>query len=52
MKPYKGLGMDGFIARWYARTRANDIESFREQARGVAAQLAPPTVPWSPRRDR
>jgi ubiquinone/menaquinone biosynthesis C-methylase UbiE len=41
MRPYKGLGMEGFIARWYARTRANDMESFREQARGVAAQLTP-----------
>lgn len=41
MKPYKGLGMDGFIARWYARTRASDMESFREQARAVAAQLTP-----------
>lgn len=41
MKPYKGMGMDGFVARWYARTRANDMESFREQARRVAARLAP-----------
>lgn len=40
MKPYKGLGMDGFIARWYARTRANDMESFREQAHAIAAHLA------------
>lgn len=41
MKPYKGMGMDGFVARWYARTRANDMESFREQARSIAARLAP-----------
>jgi ubiquinone/menaquinone biosynthesis C-methylase UbiE len=41
MKAYKGLGMDGIIARWYTKTRAADMESFREAARGVAALLAP-----------
>src|SRR6516164_3317171 len=41
MKPYKGMGMDGFVARWYTRTRAHDMESFREQARSVAARLTP-----------
>jgi ubiquinone/menaquinone biosynthesis C-methylase UbiE len=41
MKAYKGLGMDGWIARWYARTRENDIEDFRQQARMVASRLSP-----------
>jgi ubiquinone/menaquinone biosynthesis C-methylase UbiE len=40
MKAYKGLGMDGWIARWYARTRENDIEDFRQQARMVASRLS------------
>ena len=38
-RPYKGLGMEGRVARWYTRTRRNDIEDFRSAARAVAAQL-------------
>ena len=38
-KPYKGLGMEGWIARWYTRTRRNDMEDFRSEARAVAAHL-------------
>jgi ubiquinone/menaquinone biosynthesis C-methylase UbiE len=41
MKAYKGMGMDGWVARWYARTRQNDIADFRQQARLVAGQLTP-----------
>ena len=33
--------MEGWIARWYARTRHNDIDDFREQAAKVAARLQP-----------
>jgi ubiquinone/menaquinone biosynthesis C-methylase UbiE len=40
-KAYKGAGMEGWVARWYARTRGNDIEEFRGQARAVAAELRP-----------
>jgi len=40
MKAYKGMGMDGWIARWYARTREHDLADFREQARAVAGQLS------------
>ena len=40
-KGYKGLGMDGPIARWYARTTGKSIEQFRIEARALAAQLAP-----------
>ena len=38
-KGYKGAGMEGWTARWYAKTRRNDLEQFREAARKVAAKL-------------
>jgi ubiquinone/menaquinone biosynthesis C-methylase UbiE len=38
-KPFKGLGMEGWVARWYTRTRRNDTEDFRSEARAVAAHL-------------
>lgn len=38
-KGWKGLGMEGFIARWYARTRHNDMEEFRKAAADVAGRL-------------
>ncbi|HKT51228.1 MAG TPA: class I SAM-dependent methyltransferase [Candidatus Angelobacter sp.] len=38
-KAWKGKGMDGWIARWYARTRHNDMEHFRSEASCVAARL-------------
>ena len=31
--------MEGWVARWYARTRRNDMEDFRHQAQAVAARL-------------
>jgi len=39
-KPYKGTGMEGWLARWYARTRRNDMEDFRRQARTVVEHLS------------
>jgi len=39
LKGYKGAGMEGRTARWYARTRQNEMEDFRQQARKVAARL-------------
>ena len=39
-KPYKGKGMEGWLARWYARTRRNDMEEFRRQARTAAEHLS------------
>lgn len=36
---YKGLGMTGSLARWYARNTGKDIEPFRIAAREVAARL-------------
>jgi len=38
-KPYRGKGMEGRVARWYARTRRNDLEDFKRQARAVASRL-------------
>jgi ubiquinone/menaquinone biosynthesis C-methylase UbiE len=38
-KGYKGAGMEGRVARWYARTRRQDMEDFRRQARTVAGRL-------------
>jgi ubiquinone/menaquinone biosynthesis C-methylase UbiE len=31
--------MEGWTARWYTRTRSNDMEDFRRQARSVAEHL-------------
>jgi len=39
-KAYKGAGMEGWIARWYTRTRRNDMEEFRRQARSIAGRLS------------
>jgi ubiquinone/menaquinone biosynthesis C-methylase UbiE len=38
-KAYKGKGMEGRTARWYARTRKNEMEDFRRQARNMAQRL-------------
>lgn len=38
-KPWKGMGMEGWIARWYASSRARDMEDFRRSARDVAIEL-------------
>lgn len=38
-KAWKGAGMEGRVARWYARTRRNDMEDFRRAARAVAGGL-------------
>ncbi|HTB85090.1 MAG TPA: class I SAM-dependent methyltransferase [Candidatus Sulfotelmatobacter sp.] len=40
-KPYIGMGMEGFLARWYAKSTQRDLDDFRRQAAEIAAQLAP-----------
>jgi ubiquinone/menaquinone biosynthesis C-methylase UbiE len=40
-KTYKGLAMEGIIARWYARTTKRDMEEYRTSARIVAERLNP-----------
>jgi ubiquinone/menaquinone biosynthesis C-methylase UbiE len=40
-KGYKGIGMEGWTARWYARTRLNEMDDFRHKAKKVAEKLRP-----------
>ena len=35
-KGYKGIGMEGFIARWYAGTVEKDLERFQQDARKIS----------------
>jgi ubiquinone/menaquinone biosynthesis C-methylase UbiE len=37
----KGVGMEGFVASWYARQTAHDSEEFERTARRIAAHLNP-----------
>ena len=38
-KAYKGLGMEGFVARWYAATTLKDLKEHQALARRVADEL-------------
>jgi ubiquinone/menaquinone biosynthesis C-methylase UbiE len=38
-KPYKGLAMEGWIARWYARNTGSSLEPFKKEAQEIARQL-------------
>jgi ubiquinone/menaquinone biosynthesis C-methylase UbiE len=38
-KPYRGLAMEGLIARWYARNTGRKIEEFRKAAWGIAQRV-------------
>jgi ubiquinone/menaquinone biosynthesis C-methylase UbiE len=38
-KGWKGMGMEGAIARWYTRTRSKDMKDFRQEAKRVSLQL-------------
>jgi ubiquinone/menaquinone biosynthesis C-methylase UbiE len=40
-KPYKGMGMEGRVARWYATNTRKSLEDFQASARQVAAELRP-----------
>ena len=40
VKPYKGAGMEGVVAKWYAKNTAKSMNDFRSEARRVAALLA------------
>jgi ubiquinone/menaquinone biosynthesis C-methylase UbiE len=40
-KPHKGAGMEGFVASWYARQTARDLDEFQRTARRIAAHLNP-----------
>ena len=38
-KGHKGVGMEGFVATWYARQTANDLDEFKTLARRIAAHV-------------
>lgn len=38
-KAWRGTGMEGWVARWYSRTRRNDMEDFRREAKAVVEHL-------------
>ena len=38
-KAWKGMGMEGAIAKWYTRTRSKDMEDFRREARRFSARI-------------
>ena len=40
-KPYKGMGMEGMIATWYANNTAKNIAEFRNLAKRIAGGLRP-----------
>ena len=39
-KAYKGIGMEGPIAKWYARTTRKDLSEFKTLAKRVSGELA------------
>jgi ubiquinone/menaquinone biosynthesis C-methylase UbiE len=39
-KAHKGVGMEGFVARWYARQTAHDLDEFKSTARRLAAHCS------------
>jgi ubiquinone/menaquinone biosynthesis C-methylase UbiE len=41
-KGYKGMGMEGAVARWYARMTQKSLERFKDLARRTAEQVPPP----------
>lgn len=41
VKGYKGLGMEGWIARWYAANTGKSMDDFLALARRIAPELAP-----------
>ena len=40
-KPYKGLGMEGAIAKWYAALTKKSLEDFKALARRTAERIPP-----------
>jgi ubiquinone/menaquinone biosynthesis C-methylase UbiE len=41
MKGYKGMGMEGWLAKWYAANTGKDMTQYRTLARSLADDLAP-----------
>jgi hypothetical protein len=40
-KPYKGIGMEGMIATWYARNTGKSIAEYHNLAKRIADGLRP-----------
>ena len=40
-RPYKGIGMEGVIAKWYATNTRKALEEFKALARQVSSELPP-----------
>ena len=40
-KGYKGIGMNGFIASWYAKNASRSIDEYTKDARRVAERIQP-----------
>jgi 2-polyprenyl-3-methyl-5-hydroxy-6-metoxy-1,4-benzoquinol methylase len=40
-KPYKGLGMEGAVAKWYASLTKKSLDDFKALARRIAEQISP-----------
>lgn len=45
-KAYKGLGMEGGIARWYAKTTLRDIDQVRRLATRLTEELPGEEAFW------
>src|SRR6266566_3085367 len=43
-KAYKGAGMEGWVARWYTRTRQNDMADFRREAKAEIRHVVLPSA--------
>lgn len=41
MKAYKGMGMEGRVAKWYATNTGKSLDEFKRLARQVAGELRP-----------
>jgi ubiquinone/menaquinone biosynthesis C-methylase UbiE len=40
-KPYKGIGMEGMIATWYAKNTGKNIAEFRDLAKRIVGRVPP-----------
>ena len=40
-KAYKGMGMEGMLAKWYATNTRKSLDEFKVLARRIASELAP-----------
>lgn len=40
-RPYRGIGMEGIIANWYAKNTAKMLAQFQSEAKRIAANLHP-----------